>query len=232
MNKQIRLAVSLIIIIALSIFLFGIETAKAEPFAYVTNRGSNDVSVIDTVTNMVVGPPIPVGESPEAVAITPDGRRAYVTNFASNDVSVIDTTTNMVVDTITVGSSPAGVAITPDGSRAYVINVQFGVDLDNVCVIDTATNMVVDTITVGIAITGIAITPDGSRAYVVDSGTGDNSIIDTATNMVVGIPIPVGGIPIDIAIIPPQMPRNVPTLSEWGLIAMAWNFGNSGIYGY
>ncbi len=113
MNNQFRITVSLIILFALSIFLFGIDSAKAEPFAYVANTASSDVSVIDTATNMVVGSPIPVGLTPFGVAVTPDGARVYVVNVVSSDVSVIDTVTNTVVATIMVGDNPIAVAITP-----------------------------------------------------------------------------------------------------------------------
>ena len=44
--------------------------AEAAPFAYVTNSGSNNVSVIDTATNTVVAT-VPVGENPWGVAVTP-----------------------------------------------------------------------------------------------------------------------------------------------------------------
>jgi YVTN family beta-propeller protein len=75
--------------------------------AYITNQSSGTVSVIDTVTNTVVGSPIGVGSNPSGVAVTPDGSRVYVTNFGSNNVSVIDTATNAVVGSpITVGSRP------------------------------------------------------------------------------------------------------------------------------
>jgi len=81
------------------LFVFLIFTASvfAQPFAYVTDQSSNNVLVIDTATNMVVGSPIVVGEEPVAVAITPDSTRAYVTNISSDNVSVIDTATNMTV---------------------------------------------------------------------------------------------------------------------------------------
>jgi len=98
------------------LFLLGMALltipAQAQTFAYVTNRGSNSVSVIDTASNTVVAT-IPVGAFPEGVAITPDGTRAYVTDFVSNTVSVIDTATNTVVVTIGVGLFPTGAAITP-----------------------------------------------------------------------------------------------------------------------
>jgi YVTN family beta-propeller protein len=49
--------------------------AQAQPFAYVANRNSNSVSVINTASNTVVAT-VGVGACPAGVAITPDGTRA------------------------------------------------------------------------------------------------------------------------------------------------------------
>ena len=62
--------------------------------AYITNSGSNTVSVINTATSSLVGSPIAVGKLPYGLAVNPSGRRVYVGNHLSNTVSVIDTTTN------------------------------------------------------------------------------------------------------------------------------------------
>ena len=65
--------------------------------------------MIDTATNTVVAT-IPVGASPQGVAINPDGTFAYVANGGNDNVSVIDTATNTVVATIPVGDAPAFLA--------------------------------------------------------------------------------------------------------------------------
>jgi YVTN family beta-propeller protein len=49
---------------------------------------------------------------------------------------------------------------------------------------------------------GIAVTPDGSKVYVANSGDNTISIIDTATNTVVGSPIQVGTRPTGVAVTP------------------------------
>jgi YVTN family beta-propeller protein len=111
----------------------------AAPFAYIANSGSDSVSVIDTATNTVVGPPIPVGSTPIGVAVNPAGTRVYVANSGSNSVSVIDTATNTVIGSpIPVGGQPIGVAVTPTGTRVYVANF----NSNTVSVIDTASNTV------------------------------------------------------------------------------------------
>jgi YVTN family beta-propeller protein len=59
---------------------------------YVTNagNGNDNVSVIDTTTNTVVGTPIPVGELPGGIAYDPVNKRMYVTNIDDNTVSLIN----------------------------------------------------------------------------------------------------------------------------------------------
>jgi uncharacterized repeat protein (TIGR01451 family) len=101
-----------------------VSAAFAEPFAYVPNVVSNNVTVIDTATNTVVDT-IPVGLAPTDVAITPDGMFAYVANFSSNSVSVIETATNTVVATIPAGTNPLGVAITPSLPDLAVVKAGF-----------------------------------------------------------------------------------------------------------
>src|SRR4051794_28857426 len=91
--------------------------------AYVANRVTNNVTVIDTSTNTVPGAPIPVGSDPRGLGVDPTVHRAYVANFGSNNVTVIDTTVNTVVGApILVGSSPFGVGVDPSVHRAYVAN--------------------------------------------------------------------------------------------------------------
>ena len=85
-------------------------------FAYVTNQGSNTVSVID-LSNNTQAQEIRVGVEPYGIVHTPDGRRAYVVNGASRTVSVIDTTSRQVVATINLPIvEPRGIAVTANNN--------------------------------------------------------------------------------------------------------------------
>ena len=84
---------------------------------------------------------------------------------------------------------------------AYVTNAGAG----SVSVIDMATNAVIATVTVGLTPEQVAITPNGAFAYVAKSdgsNPGSVSVIATATNTVVGSPIPVDVAPVGVAITP------------------------------
>ncbi|MCP3963747.1 MAG: YncE family protein [bacterium] len=103
--------------------LLATSAAWGQASAYVTNGGSNNVSVIDTATNTVTAT-INAGSFPHAVAVSDDAPLAYVANRDSATVSVIDNDINSVTATIAVGSSPFGIAVS--GSRAYVANTGSG----------------------------------------------------------------------------------------------------------
>jgi YVTN family beta-propeller protein len=155
---------------------------------YVTNSGSNTVSVIDASNNKVtatinLGSPAHGGQ-PEGVAVTPDGTKVYVVNFGGyydyDTVSVIDTTNNTVIATVNVGAWPEGIAINPKGTMVYVTNSYS----NTVSVIDAATNTVTATVPVGNYPFGVSVTPDGMKVYVGNVNSNNVSVIDTATNRV------------------------------------------------
>jgi YVTN family beta-propeller protein len=100
--------------------LFGAAQSLAQN-AYITNFGSNSVSVIDTVMNAVIAT-IPVGGEPYGVTVSPNGSKVYIADLGSNTVSVIATATNTVIATVGIAGEPVGVAVTPDGSKVYVAN--------------------------------------------------------------------------------------------------------------
>jgi YVTN family beta-propeller protein len=174
----------------------------AGTLAYVTNEGSNTVSVINTGTNTVMAT-IPVGVTPEGVAVNPAGTLVYVANWNGRSVSVIDATTNTVVATVTVPNCPAGVAVNPAGTTVYATRecvVPPATNTGAVSVIDIATNTETATI-LNLTPEGVAVTPDGTRVYVADSFTDRVSVIDTASNTVT-VPILVGSRPEGVAISP------------------------------
>lgn len=158
--------------------LFGAVSAQAQVRAYVANRGSNSLSVIDVATNTVVST-IPVAGGPAMLIISPDNSRAYVTTIFADATAVVDLATSSVIATVPVGAGPNFLTQSLDGAFVYVSN-----SFDNtVSVIDTATNTVIATLPVGSTpANGIAITPDGASVW----AAGDTviSVIDTATNTI------------------------------------------------
>jgi YVTN family beta-propeller protein len=162
-------------------FPFYATVSAGGAFAYVSNRDSNTVSVIDLSTLTVVQTPS-TGSAPFGLVLSPDGTRLYVSNRSSNTVSVFSVSNGQLtsITTISVGLAPRGIAISPDGAHLYVVNQ----GANTVSVVDTSTNAVTATITVGNQPLSVAVSPDSSQAYVTNFTGNTVSVIDTATNTV------------------------------------------------
>jgi YVTN family beta-propeller protein len=173
---------------------------------YVGNYEASTVSVLDAATGVPIGAPNPTGEpsGPFTLAISPDGRRVYTANFEDDSISTIDTQTKALVGApIPVGEGPIGIAISPDGTLGYVGNS----DDNTVSVVNLVTGTVVGA---PIPVPGLGgrpmnpiLTPDGKKLYVPYSGGGGTVVvIDTATQQVIGTPIPTGEDPYMGAVTP------------------------------
>ncbi len=95
---------------------------------FVADSGSNEVSVIsdgsiiETIRTSL-DPKAPVGSTPDALALSPDGRRLYVANADNNNVAVIDVSDrkeSRVLGFIPTGWYPTALAMAPDGKQIYV----------------------------------------------------------------------------------------------------------------
>ncbi len=176
--------------------LFGDPLKPNANKIYVTNSGSDTVSVIDASTNTVVAT-IDVGTTPFDIAFNPNTKLVYVINQGSDSISVINGDTNTVVDTISVGDSPIAIAINPDTNTLYLVNDA----LDKISVIDGSTNTVVTTIDVGTGPVELGVNPSTNTIYVVNQGSDTVSVIDGSTNTVVDT-IVVGDAPSAIGVNP------------------------------
>ena len=152
----------------------GVSTSNG--LTYVTNSGSNTVSVINSATNTVVST-ITVGKTPDAVAISPNGTTAYVANSGANTVSVINAATDTVTATLKTGTTPDALVVSPDGTRLYVINAG-----GTVTKINTSTNTVTSAIKTGANPQAAIVSADGKTVYVVNTGADTLTAITTATN--------------------------------------------------
>ena len=100
---------------------FPATPAGYHEYAYVSNAGSNTVSVLDLVY-LRPDRTLQVGAGPSALAVNPVRDEVYVVNTQSGTVSVIDTAANRTFATIPVHHLPRFIAVDATGRRAYVVN--------------------------------------------------------------------------------------------------------------
>jgi YVTN family beta-propeller protein len=173
----------------------GIAISSDSKTAYAVLDNNDTLTRIDlTATKPVEGPEIRVGNVPNSVVISPDGKTAYVSNeagrvatasdfqeysngtpvvakfptgaTATGTVSVVNLSTFTVTGTISVGLHPTGMAFW--GKYLLVLNTYD----DTISAIDTTTNTVVETFNLDVNI-GISGLPSpygvGPNSITVDS---------------------------------------------------------------
>jgi YVTN family beta-propeller protein len=109
---------------------------------YVTNRGSDTISVINGTANELVDEISLNTIAPSGIVYNAANNYIYVTNMGSNTVSVINGTTNTVVTNIPVGLGPNGIAFNQNNGDVYVAN---SVN-DTISIVDGLGNTVISTI--------------------------------------------------------------------------------------
>ena len=149
-------------------------------YVYVTNGGSDTVTVLDVV-NVRVDREIPVGHNPVAVAASPTRNEIYVVNSgaapANGSLTVIDAEHNAVVSTIPLHRQPVSIDLNSAGTVAYVANS----GSNSVSVIDLTARRELAQIPAGVQPVAARLAPDGKTLVVADQGGNSVTILDAST---------------------------------------------------
>ena len=127
---------------------------------YVANVKPGTLSVLDLDARTTVKV-IPISESTQRIALSPDERWAFTSDRAKPRMAVIDTATNVVARWIDLPARGFSAAATPDGRWLLV-----SLETDAVAVVDLRAMRVARTIPVVKEPAEMLIRPDGQKAYV------------------------------------------------------------------
>lgn len=151
--------------------------------AYTTNILSGTVTCIN-----IGAPPTPehirhikIGNKPEGIGITPDGKQVWVGDNETGTISIIETVSNTVSSSFQVGKMPIRIQFTPDGKKALISDPP----TDEVVVIDASTKNILHRIKIEGAPVGLVIGKDGKHAYVAQTKLNRVSKIDLSSYQVV-----------------------------------------------
>ena len=147
--------------------------ANYREYAYISNGGSNTVTVLDLV-NMRQDRVIAVGAGPSGLVVNPRRNEVYVVNSGSGTVSVINAETNTVAATIRVQRKPYFIDVDTRGERAYVANS----GSNNVSVLDLARRREIGVIGAGEGPGMARISNDGKSVVISNRASGSVSIAD------------------------------------------------------
>jgi YVTN family beta-propeller protein len=152
-------------------------------YAYVTNGGSNTVTVLDVV-DVRVERELAVGQKPVAVAVSPTRNEVYVVNSGAADgqgsVSVINAENNTVAGVINVHRQPVSIEIDSTGGLAYVANS----GSNSISVLDLKARREIVVIGAGEEPATARLSPDNKTLVVANRRGNSVSLIDPATRRV------------------------------------------------
>jgi len=134
------------------------------------------------------------------VAFAPDGKTAWVTNSGSkvpvkNEPEVMEIAIaqaegekDVVLAAVPLPMAPYGIVLSADGKKLYVVGKTYVQDEANtrLFVVDTETKNVIKEIKVGVQPDHVFLTPDGSEIWVAENRGNKVTIIDAATDEVIG----------------------------------------------
>lgn len=131
---------------------------------------------------------VEVGEEPEGILVSPDGKTVFVTSEVANIVHVVDTASASIRANIVAGNRPRRFALIPGGDSLWVTNELSG----SVSVVDLGDMQVADTIEFkpkgfrpeDVTPVGITMTRDGKTAFVALGRANHVAVVDVASRAV------------------------------------------------
>lgn len=97
---------------------WGLELDPLHHLAYVTNRGCECITVINTLEKEIVGE-IPLGDKAKAIAVDTEEHQIYASYLTQNKIVKIDGQTNQILSKLDLQSNPWDIKIDPKSHKFY-----------------------------------------------------------------------------------------------------------------
>ena len=151
--------VALAIVVVVGVGVVSLTATAATVHIVQTNAAGDNISLIDPVTNTVVGEITGI-EVNHGAAVAPDGSRFYFSNEADHTLDVVSGKTLQVTRKVALSGRPNNIAISKDGRHVYVSIVSGDGAVD---VIDAGTLERVKSIATRGGVHNTYVTPDGKH---------------------------------------------------------------------
>jgi YVTN family beta-propeller protein len=154
----------------------GPATTGAAPSAVAREPLAKRIASVDQPT---VAATIRVGNEPEGLVVSPDGRTLYVANQSAHILSIVDVGTRRTTS-VTLRNTPRFVTTSRDGKLVFVSMYETDLSGSGVAVIDAASHRVLRNLATGPQPYALSIGPDG-KLWVPIHSAGRVEIYDPGT---------------------------------------------------
>jgi YVTN family beta-propeller protein len=168
--------------------------------ACVANIESDSVTLL-SLPDMRILRHLKVGDGPEGIAVTPNGKWIVVALQGSDQVAILNASGGEILARLPTGKTPVRVAVTPNSFTALVSNR----GSNDVTLLDLLTRRVRATVPVGRSPGGVVAHPKGTRAYVCNNDSNTVSVVSITGSEVTAV-IETGAHPDGIAFVPVRTP--------------------------
>lgn len=153
------------------------SAVRADPYAYVTDQGSDDVAVIDLASGRRAAT-LRTGHAPVGVAILADPARVFITNPESHDLTVIERGAHpeedRVLASVPAGLTPIGIEADARSGRVYVTDMS----ANRLIAFDARSLQQLGSAAVGRGPGGLAVDPAAGRIYVANRDEDSVTVVD------------------------------------------------------
>jgi YVTN family beta-propeller protein len=156
---------------------FGVAVDPSTDQVWVTNTGSNNVSVINGSSQTVVAS-IAVQREPLGIAVNPVQARVFVAANGSNETSIVNASSGRVLANVSVGAEPTGVAFDAAADQVFVSDK----GSSQVSVLDGFTGTFLRNVTVGRDPDGLAVDNATNTVYVANEWSSNVSVIAASSD--------------------------------------------------
>jgi YVTN family beta-propeller protein len=150
---------------------------------YVTNTGSNNITVFDKRAGSV-RKVIETGQGPMGMALDQKGLKAYVAISGEDAIEVVDVLADDVINRIKLiyGDHPSEIALTPDGKTLLAINP----GSNTLSFVDPTALLETSRLNVGKMPVSLLLDPAGKKGYVFNYISNTITVIDIGSRSVSG----------------------------------------------
>jgi DNA-binding beta-propeller fold protein YncE len=166
----------------------------------VVQNGSNQILVLETITNTPYGTPVTAGSQPVALVFSHDGKRLFVANGGDSTLSVFDVTFSSArgsyvftkVTDVTLSAAPVALGVSADDSTIFVTSNSSGPQhllattlsdsgAGTLDVIkrgsDDNTYQVVSSVSFNQPVNALAVLPSGAQIFVISTAAGSVFVV-------------------------------------------------------